>query len=410
MSKNKFLRTILATLLPVGSRAAEDEAVDVNALSEDDFDKEFEKMMSSPVEEEDTTPSVEDSAEPQADPEPDPEPTEPEPEEDGEPQGEPEDDGEKNALEPEQQEDEPVEGEEPEVDSDDKPETEGETDDSATKETKSVDFDFSAIPMDELLPMDIPVNGTKVKATVNELIEGFKKGMNYTQKMQELAPLRKSMSIVSSNDISEEQLNLLVEVQKGNKEALSKLIDNSGIDPLELDDKVDTNYTPADYSKEEMDVDMEMATKEILADKDYGEIVQNAVTTMPGDMYDAIKTNSSNLRALHEDVKAGIYQEVMPEVMKLQTLYGIKEPTMDTYLKVANQLMERKQAETPSPVQEEEVKTKATQRSAQRKKAGSSAKANKKESFIQKDIDSLGEDDFDAEFAKITGRSIDDYK
>lgn len=410
MKQAKYLRFILATLLPVGSQAGEDALPPADSLSEEDFDKEFEKMMNTPVEEEeDTTPSEEDSIEP----DPEPEETEAEPEEPGdetaetaEEEAEPEED---SAEEVEQQEDDSEEDSKAEVDTAEEDQPEDETNDSTNDETKEV-FDFSSIPMDEIIPMDIPANGMKVKATMNELVEGFKKGMNYTQKMQELAPLRKSMSIVSSNNISEEQLNLLVEAQKGNKEAISKLISASGVDPLDIEAGEHKDYTPADYSKDEVDVDMDLVRKDIVADTEYGDYVQDAIKTMPEDMYEVVASGSGNLKALHDDVKAGIYQEVMPEVMKLQSLYGKKEPTMDTYLKVANQRLEQKRAEAPAPEQKEETVVKQTKRNEQRKRVAPSARPNKKESFIQKDLDSLGEDEFEAEFAKITGRSINDYK
>lgn len=400
---NSYLKFLEVRLLGVTSFSAEDE-VAVADMSEEQFDAEFDKMMNEPSVEEDTTTSEEDSIETEVKDEAEEteakEETEETEEEDEDDTEQPEDD----EVETEQETDEKIAEDE----------TEDETEDSASKEAEkeSKGFDFNSMPMDELLPMEIAANGSKVKATMNELVEGFKKGMNYTQKLQELAPLRRSLSIVSSNDISEEDLNLLVEAKGGNKEAISKLLSKGGIDPLDVDVDENKDYVPKDYGKDEVDVDMDMVRKEIQSDTEYAEDVKTAINDMPEDMYTTVSSSAKNLSALHKDVQSGIYKQVMPEVKKLQMLYGNTEPTMDTYLKVANTLFESKKAKAPdqAPAKKEVDTEKQKERNDKRKRASSGTKSTKKESFIKDDIKSLGEEDFEAQFAKVMGRSINDYK
>lgn len=376
-----------------------EELPDVNSLSDEEFDKVFDSLSDDTedsVEEDATIPDMNDPIEePEEESVEEPETTEEESEEEEDTVEQPEESKEDTEQEPDE---EAATGESKE-----------DAEESTQEEpTKSEGYNFAEIPMDELLPMEIAANGVKVKATMNELVEGFKKGMNYTQKMQELAPLRKSLSIVSSNDLTEEDLNLLVEAKGGSKEALAKLMSKGDIDPLDVEVEEHSNYKPADYGKDEVDVDMDIVRKEILADTENSVIVQEAVKSMPEDMYARVSESSGNLKALHQDVRAGIYQEVMPEVMKLQALYGKTEPTMDTYVKVANKLHDERNATAEKVTSQKAVKDEA--RATNRKRVAQTSKSPKKDSVLKTDIKAMNDDEFDAEFEKIMGRSLNDYK
>lgn len=316
---------------------------------------------------------------------------------------------------PDEEELDEEEVEQPEAADADEPEEEGtpsddepaadETEDSTEPDEAREPFDFTSIPMDEIIPMEIPANGMKVKATFNELVEGFKKGMNYTQKMQEIKPHRKSISIMRDNGLSETDLNLLVEAKGGSKEALSKLLSDAKIDSFDLDTEAHKEYAPEDHGSAEPDLEMEQVRTAILSDTEYKDSVDNALQTMPDDMYGLVSTEAGNLDALYKDIREGVYQEVMPEVRKIQALYGTNEPTLDTYIKVARTLAERKAATATVPKQSN------AELQAKRKKVATSARsASPATKEVEQDLDALDDDAFEIAFKKMTGRSTTDYK
>ena len=376
-------------------------ATEVEKLSEDDFDKEFDKMMSMTPEEFDSTQdeSMEEtlSESPESSPEP-------------EAQSEPE----VNNEQPEEElgtseEEEPVATGEPEASE----ETGSEEQDSIPK---SEEYDFSAIPRDKIMPFDINVNGMKVRATMEELEAGFKKGMNYTQKMQEIAPHRQDMNLMTEHGLSTDDLNLLIEAKKGNKEALGKLIANAKVDPLELDAEAAQDYTPENYAKEVPNVEMEQVKNEILADGDFAPAVENALQSMPEDMYQMVSSDARGMNSLYNDMKSGMYDKVMPEVMKQQALYGMREPTIQTYLNVAKQYFgQGEKAEAPIKTEAPAVLPEPTvnkELNNKRRSAGTTPPASKTkpESYIQKDLESMDEDEFEKEFQKMVGRSTNDFR
>ena len=269
------------------------------------------------------------------------------------------------------------------------------------------EYDFSAVPRDKIIPRDINVNGSTVRATMDELEIGFKKGMNYTQKMQEIAPHRKDMNIMMENNLTTDDLNLLIEAKSGNKDALGKLLAKAEIDPLDLDTEDKADYVPKDYAKDVPNVEMEQVKADILQDTEFSPQVENALQTMPEDMYTMVSGGSGQMNALYNDVKSGLYAKAMPEVMKQQALYGKTEPTIDTYLKVAGQYFK---PETPKEVKAPEV-TGNTELNDKRRSAAPTPKSapSKKESLIQKDLKEMDDDEFEIEFAKMTGRSVQDF-
>lgn len=286
-----------------------------------------------------------------------------------------------------------------------------EEEESEDSEVTQKGYDFSKVPMDELLPIDIPANGIKVKATMNELIEGFKKGMNYTQKMQEISQHRKSISILAEHGLNEKDLGLLIDARSGNKEAIAKLLRDAKVDPLDLDVESKTEYVAKDYSKDEVDPEMEYVRKEILSDTEYAPIVEDAIKTMPEDMFREVAGNANNLSALYKDVKSGVYQRVMPEVIKIKNLYGSTKSTKDLYIEVARNMAPAKVQPNVAPVpSKEETESKKQELNDKKKKAVSSSAAVSKPSVIKQDLDELDDDAFAKEFAKITGRSINEFK
>jgi len=385
-------------------------ATNVDQLSEEEFDKEFEKLISTPPEQVDQMLSS-DSEETQLNESPTEDNSETT-------------NNEENTLEQPVSDtsDEPQEElaaeSEPPVGSEDESQAE---DSEPTEQNKTENqINWDAIPKDEVLPWEIKANGMTVKATLAELEEGFKRGMNYTQKMQELAPHRKNMYLMQENNLSTEDLALLAEAKKGNKNAIAKLLNDVKVDPLDIEPNDAEKYTQPDIDVDISKKEFEQVSQNILADEQNAPIVENALQTMPNDMYEMVYGDPTKMTALYEDVKKGVYQQVMPEVIKQQTLYGIKEPTVATYLRVAEQMFGQKQESPASVGSQPQQREPEPQRQANneqlnaRKRSAATAPRGKKSTpklkYTQADLDSMDDEEFDKAFQSVIGRSIDEYK
>ena len=320
----------------------------------------------------------------------------------------------KESSEPEQPEEEVEEEPEEELDGAEEPEpTETSDEDSETLEEEPTEveeasqFSFEGMPKDMVLPYKIPVNGMEVNVTVAELEEGFKKGMNYTQKMQELAPMRKTVGMIKENDISTQDLDLLIEVKKGNKEAIAKLIADSNVDPLDIETENAKEYVPQNHEVEVEDFQMQEVKDVINADTEFVDATKSALNVIPDDLYNMVSSNPQALQALHTDVRNGVFAEVYPEVMKLKALGRSNEPTINLYQEVVNKIAISRQNEQEVNTSKEkidDIKSKQDLATKRNNAARSKGKPSAKKSFV--DYNDLDDDDYAKEYEKIMGRKM----
>jgi lipopolysaccharide export system protein LptC len=82
-------------------------------------------------------------------------------------------------------------------------------------------------------------NGREYEFSDEEVREQFPKifgqAMDYTKKMQALKPWRQSIDALESNGLSHEDVNLMIDVLKGDKDAVAAVLKRTGVDALELD-------------------------------------------------------------------------------------------------------------------------------------------------------------------------------
>lgn len=270
----------------------------------------------------------------------------------------------------------------------------------STDEAKDDAFDFTKIPRDVVLPDEIAVNGVKVQATMDELVTGFKKGMNYTQKMQELAPHRKSIEAMKENNISQDDLNLLIEARKGNKEAIAKLVADSNIDALDLETENAKDYKPTNYIGETEDFAMEEVKTMINSDSENYERVKSAIDTIPDDLYEVVSKDPNVLNALYNDVKNGTFDKVMPEVMKQKALGQMGVPTLQLYSQVFNSMQGQAKEVAPAP----NVKEKTAIATKRKNASMTKTKPTKKKEYVN--YSEMDEDEYAKEYEKIMGRKL----
>lgn len=385
------------------------DPVNVAALSEEDFDKQFEEMMSTPVN------GDEDEAEVVAEATPDVE----EDEEEIEVETSTDTSVETEDDENEDEDEVPVEQQQAEADEEEEdtnPEKEVDETEPAKDGASTTDepkkYNLNELPMDEVLPFEVKASGSKMKVTLKELIQGFEKGVDYTQKLQGVAGLRKTGALMSENGLTEDDLNLLIEAKGGNKQALAKILGDSGVDSDELEPEDAKDYIPNNYAKEPISFELESVREEINRDTEYLPQVQGALNTMPQEFFDEIAPNANNLKALYSDVKSGKYQDIMPEMQKMSTLQG-RSPSVELYREAANIVADRTVQAKPeiiTPVVPQVDPVKEAARQGRRSSAVSATKQKAPAKATKVNFNDLDDSDFEAEFKKMTGRAISDYK
>ena len=265
-------------------------------------------------------------------------------------------------------------------------------------------------------------NGQDYHFTVKEMKEQFGKvfgqAMDYTKKMQAIKPRRQMLDALDSAGLGNDDVNLMIDVLKGNKDALATVMKRVGVDALDLDMDAESRYVPKSYGRNETELDIRDIVDEISRDKEYA-ITHNILDKEWDDKsrMEFVK-NPGLIRALHIDVKNGMYDKVNPIAQKMKIYDGGKHTDLEYYgmasrqyeqnlAQYESQVAERAKAEADRKANEarrlEEVRAKEAKAAADREAASKrkAAAPTKKASTSSKGVNYLDSDEaFDEWYAE----------
>jgi hypothetical protein len=267
--------------------------------------------------------------------------------------------------------DEDSETEEGELDGD--PETEEEQ----PEETKEADTeDEQPAPMEKLA---FKANGQDYEFTVDEMKQQFGKvfgqAMDYTKKTQQMKPWRKTIDAIEQAELSQTDVNLMIDVLKGDKDAIANVLKRTGVDALDLDVE-DSSYVAKDYGRTDTELAIKDIVDEISSDKEYS-ITHNVLEKQwDSKSRDEFVSDPSLIKLLHTDVKSGMFDKVSPIANKLKVYDGAKGSDLDYYKQAAQQYFNSQaQDDARATAQEEANVAKESRRVESEKIASVKAKA-----------------------------------
>lgn len=95
------------------------------------------------------------------------------------------------------------------------------------------------------ITQDFNANGKTYKITdPNDVIRLMQMGLNYDKKMRNIKGHLGTLRMLQENNISPETLQMLIDISKGDSQAIAKLINDKNIDVLELPDTENLQYIP----------------------------------------------------------------------------------------------------------------------------------------------------------------------
>lgn len=272
-----------------------------------------------------------------------------------------------------------------------------------TEESESNDEsdDVEITPEDEPLPVEnsytIKADGKEYTFTVDELVKLAPKAMNYTRKMQDIAPYRKMITAISENEITQDDLNLLIDIKKGNKEALGALVQQSGVDPLDIE--ANESYRPTSYGIDENTYKLNQIVSRIENEPEFVQ-TQQVIQNLDDSSKTILRENPENIEGLHIDIKSGVFSKIYPKAEKLMVLDDYKKPFLDYYVQAGtelyqNEIAAKKVLDEQKALKEQETKNKKAQAGVPK---SNQAKGAEK---VIKYIEDIDEDDFKAWKKKV---------
>ena len=276
-------------------------------------------------------------------------------------------------------------------------------DQNTDKEPTKVDnqeVDYKSIYEQVFKPFK--ANGKEITPkSVEDIISLMQMGANYTKKMQLMAPMKKVVQSLDNAKIDEQELNFLIDVSKGDKEAIKQLLIKHKIDPLEIDLDGDNTYSPKNNIASDEDVEFNDTLMDI--HDSLPKIQEILNKTWDDNSKKAILKDPRLMRALHEEVQMGRFDEVQKRLEAEKTFGRYKGVSdVDAYIDLVSKMEQERMKTKTQP--ETPTKTESTKKIPDKSKAApTKGKTSKSSSSLTaKDLLSMSDD----EFNKLSERDL----
>lgn len=180
----------------------------------------------------------------------------------------------------------------------------------------------------------VRANGKDYEFTEEEVRSQFPKifgqAMDYTRKMQQIKPWRQTIDAIEQAKLSHDDVSLMIDVLKGDKTAIASVLKRTGVDTLELDTE-DSKYVPKSYGRDERTLAIKDIVDEISQDQEYAQTSRIIDKDWDDGSWQEMSKDPSLIKALHIDVKSGVYSKVQPIAEKMKLYEGGRRSDLDYY-------------------------------------------------------------------------------
>ncbi len=194
-------------------------------------------------------------------------------------------------------------------------------DDKNTQQAAAVD---KSAEYDRLLA-PFKANGRDIKVeNVDEAIRLMQMGANYNRKMAALKPNLAIMKTLENNGLLDPvKINFLIDLEKKNPEAISKLIKESGIDPLDISVEKADGYKPGNHSANENQVELDNVLDDIQHSPKYAETLDLVSKDWDAKSRTLIAAQPQLLKVINGHMENGVFDLVVAELERKKLFGGL---------------------------------------------------------------------------------------
>jgi hypothetical protein len=190
--------------------------------------------------------------------------------------------------------------------------------DDKSKEPVAVDFESEY----KRLLAPFKANGRDIKVdSVDEAITLMQMGANYNKKMAALKPNLKLMKMLENNGfLSEDKIGFLIDLGKKDPGAISKLVKESGIDPMDLDAEKAGTYKQNTYAVADAEIELDTVLDELQGSPAYNRTLDIVSNKWDAPSKQIVAQSPQLLKVMHDHVASGIYDRISTEVERQRML------------------------------------------------------------------------------------------
>ena len=201
-------------------------------------------------------------------------------------------------------------------------------------------------------------NGREYEFSDTEIKEQFPKifgqAMDYTKKMQAIKPWRKTIDAIEGAKLNHDDINLAIDVLKGDKNAIAEVLKRTGVDTLDLDTE-ESKYVAKDYGRDDKTLDIKEVLEDISKDPEYDTTHRVLSKEWDERSWETMSADPEMIKLLHIDVKNGMYDKVQPVAEKLKIYDRGRKSDLDYYLQAAGDVIGRMEQEAAYAEQQKKM-------------------------------------------------------
>ncbi len=302
----------------------------------------------------------------------------------------------------EDEEQEEVVEEETEDEAEEAPE--GEIEEVTESEKAKEAAELGVVPNQELKPLN--ANGREIAIeSIDELYRIAEEGIKYKQMYDDYKEDIGLIEALKENDVSEDEINLLIDAKSGKKEAISTLLKKLGVDnPMDIEES-EGEYTPQNHRVPVSDIELKKFVEEAQSTDPvaYTKFTNFVAKELDDESKREIFSDMSLLRELYDNVRNGLMEAVAPIFMKKKLLNDSRR-AIDIYAESVKEYIEKIKAQKERQIEEEAEKKKQKAKKIKKASIGKSANTTSQPEDVN-DIDfmSLSDEEFEKYYRQIVG-------
>lgn len=179
--------------------------------------------------------------------------------------------------------------------------------------------------------------------TPEEAIKLMQMGAGFGRKMQEIQPHLKTLRFMEANgllNVDQSDLAFLVDLKNKNPDAIKKLIKDSGIDPLDINNDEPVNYQTNIPEVTDSEVNFREALSDLASQEGGLETISIVEKTWDKTSHEALMREPGLLSVIQAQRDTGIYDRIVTEMDRQKVLGNIPHttPFLEAYQQVGNHL------------------------------------------------------------------------
>jgi len=239
-------------------------------------------------------------------------------------------------------------------------------------------------------------------------------GANYHKKMAGMKPALKALKTLENNGLLDQaKLDFLIDIHQGKQEAITKLMKEKEIDPLDVDVQAESTYIPTSHGVSDAEVALDSVLESIETSPNYNKTLTAVTKEWDETSRNEAATNPQIIQVINGHMDSGIYDTVMSAVQydrSMGKFSGVSD--LEAYKMTGNRLEQEGVLKTAANASQRKAPAQAPaaidpgieQKRKAQKKAASPIKASKKVSKLPPNFNPL--DLSDEEFEKFDKKTI----